>query len=129
MARKPSHAISIVIAAREHLRDRIRDPLTSAGIHIAAESSNLAEALALVARQRPQLCLLDRELPGADITTIAALSTPRPHPQVVVVGGDSDPVGVRADRLAGAARSLPGAIEPDALAAALMELASEAAAQ
>jgi DNA-binding NarL/FixJ family response regulator len=119
-------ATTVVIAAREAVRDRIRRPLESAGIEIAAESSDLVEALEAVVRQRPKLCLLDRDLPGAGVTTIAALATPRPRPKVLVIGGGSDPAGIRADRLAGATRSLPGDTDPDRVAAALIELASEA---
>lgn len=116
---------TVVIAARQAVRDRIRDCLESAGIEIAAESSDLVEALEAVARRRPKLCLLDRDLPGAGVTTIAALATPRPRPKVLVIGGGGDPAGIRADRLAGAARSLPGETDPDAVAKALIELATE----
>jgi DNA-binding NarL/FixJ family response regulator len=119
--------MSVVIAAREGVRNRIRAPLQAAGLEIAAESSDLGEALEAVVRRRPQLCLLDRELPGAGVTTIAALATPRPRPKLLVIGGNADAASVRADHLAGAARSLPGEIDPGAVAAILTELASETA--
>lgn len=120
-----THPISVVIAARQVVRDALRGPLTEAGIDIAVESSDLGEVLQAVARRRPQFCVLDRELPGASVTTIAALATPRRQPRVLVIGGVSDAAGVRADRLAGAARCLPGAVDGGDVALALHELASE----
>ena len=119
------HPISVVVAARETVRELLRNPLEAAGIEIAAESSDLAEALHAVAQRRPQLCVLDRDLPGAGITTIAALATPGRRPRVLVIGGGSDPAGVRADRLAGAARCLPGEVDVNHIAAVLQELAAE----
>ena len=116
-------AVSVVVAARETVRDAIRSPLVAAGLEIAAESSDLAEILEIVARRPPHLCVLDRDLPGAGVTTIAALTLHRPPPMVLVVGGRTNTAGIRADRLAGAARSMSGAIDAPDVVAALSELA------
>src|SRR5947199_7452697 len=117
MPKRNNRQVSVVIAARPAVRDLIRGSLTAAGFLIAAESSDLAEVLAAVARRRPQVCVLDRDLPGAGVTTIAALSLPRRRPKVLVVGGGADSADVRAVRLAGAARCLPGAVDADDVAA------------
>lgn len=117
--------ITVVVAARGSVREMLRGPVTDAGIDIAAEASDLAGALRAVARRRPLLCVLDRGLPGVGVTTIAALTTPRQRPKVLVIGGAGGSAGIRADRLAGAARSLPGAPDGEAVVAALRELATE----
>jgi DNA-binding NarL/FixJ family response regulator len=118
-------SVAVVVVARAAVRDLIRSALVATGIEIAGESSDLAEAMQAVAHRRPELCVLDRDLPGASVTAIAALATPRPRPRVLVIGGSDEPAGVRADRLAGAARCLPGRVHPGEVAAALQELAGE----
>jgi DNA-binding NarL/FixJ family response regulator len=76
-----------------------------------------------VRRENPQLCVLDRDLPGAGLAAIAALTSPGRPPKLVVVGGRGSPAEARAARLAGADACLPGTVDADRLAAALAAIA------
>jgi DNA-binding NarL/FixJ family response regulator len=117
--------VSVVVAAREPVRELIRAPLTAAGVVIAAEAGDLVEALGAVEERRPQLCVLDRDLPGAGVAAIAALTAPRRRPKLLVIGGSADPAGIRADLLAGASRCLPGPVDGEDVATAVEQLAAE----
>jgi DNA-binding NarL/FixJ family response regulator len=117
--------IGVVIAARESVREGLRTAFEAAGIRIEAEASDIDEALDAVAARRPQLCVLDRELPGAGVTAVAALASPCRRPKLLLIGGAPDPVEARAATLAGASRCLQGSIDPEGIAAALAELAAE----
>ena len=117
--------VRVVVAAREPVRELIRAPLIAAGVAIAAEASDLVQALGAVAERRPHLCVLDRDLPGAGVTAIAALTTPRRQPKLLVIGGSAAPAGIRADRLAGASRCLPGPVDGEDVATAVKQLAAE----
>ncbi len=111
--------ITIVVGARAAMRQSTRDALTSAGFTVAAECTDLAETLAAVARWRPDVCVLDRELPGGGLAAIAALVVPGRQPKVIVVGGGDSPAEVRAARLAGATDCVPGTLDPERLAASV----------
>jgi DNA-binding NarL/FixJ family response regulator len=117
--------IKLVIAARGDVRDRIRSALTAAGFLIATESNDPADALEAVAGRRPHVCVLDRGLPGAGLSTIAALATIPRRPRLLVIGGQRRAADVRAALLAGADRCLPGAIDAERVVAAVSELAGD----
>jgi DNA-binding NarL/FixJ family response regulator len=114
--------IKVVIAARGDVRERIRNALTEAGFVIATESNDPADALAAVTGRRPHVCVLDRGLPGAGLSTIAALATIPRRPYLLVIGGQERAADVRAALLAGADRCLPGAIDAERVVAAVSEL-------
>ena len=100
------------------MRRTLRDLVGRAGLEIAAECVDGGELVAAVARVRPDLCLLDRDLHGGYLAATAAIATPPRAPRVVIVGGRVTPVEVRAARLAGAIDCLPIDIGADELAAA-----------
>jgi DNA-binding NarL/FixJ family response regulator len=110
--------IRVVIAARGEMRRSLRDLAGRAGLEIAAECVDGGELVAAVARSRPDLCLLDRDLHGGYLAATAAIATPPRAPRVIIVGGRVSPVEVRAARLAGAIDCLPISIGADELAAA-----------
>lgn len=110
--------IRVVIAAREGMRRTLRDLAGRAGLEIAAECVDGGELVAVVARSRPDLCLLDRDLHGGYLAATAAIATPPRAPRVIIVGGRVSPVEIRAARLAGAVDCLPIDIDADELAAA-----------
>jgi DNA-binding NarL/FixJ family response regulator len=87
-------------------------------MRLAADCGDAAELVAAVARERPDLCLLDRELPGDGLAATAAIAAPARAPKVLVVGGRGSPAEVRAARLAGATGAFPADIDPASLAAA-----------
>ena len=110
--------IRVVIAAREGMRRKLRELAQSARLEIAAECIDGGELVAAVARARPDLCLLDRDLHGGYLTATAAIATPPQAPRVIIVGGRVSAVEIRAARLAGAIDCLPIDIGADDLAAA-----------
>lgn len=123
MTSAPSR-VRVVIAARAAIRRDLHDTLAGAGLDVASECGSVGELLAAVSRERPDVCVLDRELRGGGLTAIAALASPRPAPKILVVGGRGTPAEVRAARLAGAAACVPADVDPAALAAAVSRLIS-----
>ena len=111
-------SVSVVIAAREPLRRSIFEALTKRGLTVAESCTALAETLAAVRRSHPDVCIIDRGLPGGGLAAIAALAGPGRRPRVIVIGGESA-AEVRAARLAGAAECLSETVEPEELAAAV----------
>jgi two-component system invasion response regulator UvrY len=112
----------VVIASREAMRPILRDAVRQAGMQLTADCADAAELLAAVARERPDLCLLDRELQGGGLAATAAIASPRQAPKVLVIGGRGSPAEVRAARLAGATDAVPADVDAASLAAAVMAL-------
>jgi DNA-binding NarL/FixJ family response regulator len=110
--------VSVIVAAREPLRRVIEEALTGRGHMVSKTCTSLADTLAAVRRSHPDVCVIDRELPGGALAAIAALTGPQRQPRVIVIGGES-PAEVRAVRLAGAAVCLPATVDPEELAAAV----------
>ena len=117
-ARSP---IRVVVAGRRQLRRTADDGLAAAGIEVAAHCETTAELLAAVSRERPDACVLDRDLSGGAFAALAALASSR-RPKVLVVGGRGSPAEVRAARLAGAADCLPGDTDALSIAASVAAL-------
>ena len=114
--------IRVVIAAGEAMRRILRDALDRHGMQVAAECSDSGELVLAVASERPDVCIVDRELRGGGLTATAAITFPARAPKVVIVGGRGAHAEVRAARLAGASDCLPVDVEADALAAAVAAL-------
>lgn len=90
---------------------------------VAADCGDAAELLAAVARERPEVCVLDRELRGGGLAATAAIASPPRAPKVLLIGGRGSPAEVRAALLAGAADCLASDVAPARLAAAVAALA------
>jgi DNA-binding NarL/FixJ family response regulator len=88
----------------------LHDTLTAAGIQVAADCGSAAELLAAVSRERPDVCVLDRELRGGGLAATA------------VIGGRGSPAELKAARLAGAADCLPADVDAAGLADAIEAL-------
>jgi len=114
--------IRVVIAAGEAMRRILRDALDRYGMQVAAECNDSSELLVAVASQRPDVCIVDRELRGGGLTATAAITFPARAPKVVIVGGRGADAEVRAARLAGASDCLPVDVPADALATAVAAL-------
>ena len=119
---KPEARLRVVIAARTAIRATLHEAATAAGMEIAADCASSAELLAAVSRERPDLCVLDRELRGGGLAATAAITSPPRAPKVLVVGGRGSPAELRAVRLAGAAGCLPGDIDAAGLTEAIAAL-------
>lgn len=111
-------AKTVVIATGSERRATARDAAAVAGFRVAAECADVAATLAAIAELHPDVCILDRELPGGGITAIAAIAVPGQPPRVVVVGGDTA-AEKRAALLAGADECVPQAAGTADLAASL----------
>jgi DNA-binding NarL/FixJ family response regulator len=97
----------------------MRAAARAAGMIVTGDCGSAAEAIESVARTRPDVCILDRELPGGALAAAAAIATPRRTPQVLVVGGRGSDAERRAALLAGATDYLPGEADGTRLAAAV----------
>jgi two-component system, NarL family, response regulator DesR len=104
----------------------MREAADRAGVIVAADCADLDELIAATWRERPDACLLDRDLLGGGLAAAAAIAAPRCAPRVLLVGGRGSPAERRAARLAGAADCLPGRADATELAAAITALARRA---
>ena len=119
MGQSARKSVSVVIAAREPLQRSIYEALTERGHKVAESCTALDDTLAAVRRAHPDVCVVDRELPGGGLAAIAALAGHGRRPRVIVIGGES-PAEVRAALLAGASECVSETIEPEELAAAVL---------
>jgi DNA-binding NarL/FixJ family response regulator len=110
--------VNAVVAAGPGARAAIRRSLAAAGVQVADFYGDVEAAIAAARRDNPQLCVLDRDLPGGGIAAIAAITVPGPRTRVVVLGGET-PAEVRAARLAGADECIPQAAGANDLAASI----------
>jgi DNA-binding NarL/FixJ family response regulator len=111
-----------VVAARPATCRRLRQALGDAGMEVVAACDDTVQLLAAVSREKPDVCVVDRELPGGGLAATAAIASPRDAPKVLVVGGHGASVEVRAARLAGAADCVPSDTGAAELAAAVFAL-------
>src|SRR5262245_15506071 len=112
----------VVVGGRTSASARLCDAAARAGLTVAAVCSDTMTLVEAVERERPVLCLLDRQLSGGGLSAVAAVSRPRPAPKVLVVGGCESPAEARALRLAGADSCLPADIDITSLADAVRSL-------
>jgi DNA-binding NarL/FixJ family response regulator len=122
MQAQPPAPIRVVIAAPTPVRQTLHDALTAAGLQVVAACGSAAELLDAVARERPDVCVLDRALRGGGLAAAAAIAEPR-RPRVLVLGGRGSPSERRAARLAGADDCLPSDIDAAVLTAVVAMLA------
>jgi DNA-binding NarL/FixJ family response regulator len=94
----------LVVDDHPMVREGLRSMLGADGIEVAGEAASGAEALERAGELRPDLVLLDLELPDADgLSVLARLREAHPHLPVLVVTMHEDPQRVRRAVQAGAA--------------------------
>jgi DNA-binding NarL/FixJ family response regulator len=110
-----------VVVADAHLPTRtgIRLLLERNGFEICGEAGNADAAIELVAKERPELCLLGSGLPGGVIRAAARITSRVPATDVVVLAAEADEDGVVEALRAGASGYLPADSEPEGLVRAL----------
>jgi DNA-binding NarL/FixJ family response regulator len=92
----------ILIAARAGgIGAALRRALGAAGFSVLEDYEDAGAAVAAVARERPDVCVLDTGLPGGALVAAAAIATPASPPAIVVLG-DGGATEARAAELAGA---------------------------
>jgi len=97
-------------------RRTVRDALRRGGVTVVAEATNGREAVELTAFYRPDVVVMDTDLPVLDGIEATRLIYER-SPSICIVLLDEEAHGVRALRAirAGAGGFLPRAIDPDVL--------------
>jgi two-component system NarL family response regulator len=113
-----------VLLADDHalLRGEVRLDLEEHGFHVCAEVGDGPAALAAALRERPELCLLDVDMPGGGIEAARAIASQVPETRVVMLTVSRDESDVDAAKAAGAVAYLLKDLPADRLAAALRGL-------
>jgi DNA-binding NarL/FixJ family response regulator len=119
-----------VLIADDHplVRDGVRDALTRSGVDVCAEAVDAGGAVRAALRERPDVCLLDIEMPGNGIVAAREISRRLPEAAVVMLTVSDDEVDLLAAVRAGAVGYLLKDSDPDRLAFALRGVVSGEAA-
>jgi DNA-binding NarL/FixJ family response regulator len=67
------------------LRAAIREELESRGFALAAEAADTPSAVAAAVRERPDICLIDLEMPGNGLAAVAQIAKRVPTTTIVVL--------------------------------------------
>ena len=119
-----------VLLADEHatMRAGIRMSLEGHGFAVVAEAGSRDEAIAAAARETPELCLLDADLPGGGVDAAEEILTCLPETTVVMLAAAIDDDALFGALAAGAHGYLLKDMDPSRLPHALEgALAGEAA--
>jgi DNA-binding NarL/FixJ family response regulator len=76
-----------IVIADDHPAERagVRMVLEPHGFDVCAEAADAASAVEAVLRERPDVCLLDVDMPGSGIAAAAEISSKRPETAVVML--------------------------------------------
>ncbi|HZD87043.1 MAG TPA: response regulator transcription factor [Gaiellaceae bacterium] len=100
-------------------RARLRKALKAEGLVVVAGARDAESAVAGVVRERPQICLLDLELPGEGLSAIARVAKEAPETLIVVLTDSDRPDHLIAALTRGAAGYLLKGLNGERLAATL----------
>ena len=112
----------VIAAGRGTLRLGLRKALTAAGFDITSECDTAQGAVEAVARERPDICVVDAALAGGALVAAAAIALPSDPPAVLVIDPRGTDAALRAAELAGATGYLRGTPDEDRIADAVAEL-------
>jgi len=117
----PIAAAPSVVIADDHpaIRLGVRMALMSGGFDVVAETADAEGAVRAVARERPDVCLLDVRMPGGGIAAAGRVAEISPTTSVVMLTVSDSTDDVLAALRAGAVGYLPKDTSPDRLPAAL----------
>lgn len=103
-----------VLVADDHpiLRQAVRNEIEEAGFEVCAEASDGPSAVAGATRTRPDLCLLDVQMPGGGIEAAREIKRRLPDTKVVMLTAGEEADDVVAAIKAGASGYLGKDIEP-----------------
>jgi two-component system nitrate/nitrite response regulator NarL len=111
--RAPGKPLRILIADDHPLmRHGLRQDLEQGGLEVVAEVSTGSDAIAAALRERPDLCLLDIQMPGNGIVAARAIRSALPSVKIILITATPDQDGVRAAVRAGADGYLPKDVDP-----------------
>jgi DNA-binding NarL/FixJ family response regulator len=115
-----------VLIADDHVPTRagVRMALERGGLEVVAEAANADEAVRLAARERPEVCLLDIEMPGSGIRAAADISAGLPGVHILMLTVSRDESQLFDALKAGAAGCLLKDMDPGALPDAVRRVAA-----
>jgi DNA-binding NarL/FixJ family response regulator len=110
-----------IVIADDHQVTRlgVRMALMRGGFQVVAEATDCDSAVSAVAREHPDVCLLDIRMPGGGIETARRVAEVSPSTSVVMLTVSTNTEDVLASLRAGAVGYLPKDTSPDRLPAAL----------
>lgn len=110
-----------VVLADDHpaIRMGVRGALQRGGFDVVAEAADRDGAVEAVLRERPDICLLDINMPGGGIEAVAILARVAPATAVVMLTVSASPQDMLAALRYGAKGYLPKDTSPARLPAAL----------
>jgi len=119
-----------VLIADDHAPTRagVREALASDGFRVVAEVARGDAAVEMAIRERPDVCLLDINMPGGGIPAAARIGEQVPESAVVMLTASRDDADVFASLRAGARGYLLKDMNPARLSAALRGVLSGEAA-
>ena len=119
-----------VVVADDHAptREMVREALESGGCDVVAEAGSASAALAAAREHRPDVCLLDINMPGSGLLAAADITQALPGTAVVMLTASREDEDLFTALRAGASGYLMKDMDPEEIAPALRGvLAGEAA--
>jgi DNA-binding NarL/FixJ family response regulator len=115
-----------VLIADDHVPTRagVRMALERGGLEVVAELGNADEAIRAAARLRPEVCLLDIEMPGGGIRAAREISTALPSADILMLTVSHDESSVFDAIRAGASGYLLKDMDPGTLPDAVRRVAA-----
>ena len=116
-----SAAEPTIVIADDHQVTRlgVRMALMRGGFQVVGEAADCDGAVSAVVRERPDVCLLDVDMPGGGIETARRVAASAPATSVVMLTVSTNTDDLLAALRAGAVGYLPRDTSPDRLPAAL----------
>lgn len=112
--------VRVVVADHDlPTRAGVRNVLERHGFEVCGEAADAASAVATALDARPDICLVEVDLPGGGLAAAAELCSRRPETAVVMLAASSDESGLFAALRLGAVGYLLKDMNPDRLASAL----------
>jgi DNA-binding NarL/FixJ family response regulator len=110
-----------IVIADDHQVTRlgVRMALMRGGFHVVGEAADCDGAVSTVVRERPDVCLLDVDMPGGGIETARRVAAAVPATSVVMLTVSTNTEDLLEALRAGAVGYLPRDTSPDRLPAAL----------
>ena len=112
--------IRVLLATHDApMRTGIRLALEAENLEICDEPVDATAAIELAARERPDLCLIDEEIPGGAIVAVDAIYRRSPDCKLVILTSSEEPKSLFAAVRAGASGYARKDLDPSRLAATL----------